>query len=114
MKIWYNNKWLIVKSEDSKVTKLKITIGKDARIEQDARIGRDAVIGQGAVIETLVISHPDKYQITVCNGNLAIGCELHTLKEWKTDYKQIAKKWNVSNEDIKWYKTKVAQIKTLI
>ena len=132
MKIWYNNKWIIVKSDDSRITELKITIGQGAYIDRGvaigqgayidrgaaighgAVIGQDAVIGQGAYIETLVISHPGKYRITVCNGKLAIGCQLHTLAEWEADYKQIAANWDVSDEDREWYKSKVEQIKHLI
>jgi len=44
-----------------------------------------------------------KHIVTECNGNIKIGCEIYSIKEWKKNYKEIGKKHGYTDNEIAEY-----------
>jgi carbonic anhydrase/acetyltransferase-like protein (isoleucine patch superfamily) len=83
----------------------KALVYGDAQVYGDARVyGNARVSGDEWNISPLYIQGT-RHSITTCSHNeIAIGCEIHTVKEWLKNYKTIGKKNNYSSTEILEYK----------
>ena len=75
-------------------------------------IPKNTVIPGKSIINSVIIHDPKyKYKVVLCNGNIAIGCQIHTPEEWQTEGDKIAKKNNITDDDKAWYKEQIEFLK---
>ena len=87
------------------------TIGNGAVIGNGVKIGNGAVIGNWAkigykisVTQSPLYIQGTKHSISdCCDGNLKIGCHIHSIKDWKNNYKEIGTDASYTDEEIAEY-----------
>ena len=67
-------------------------VSGDAQVSGNARVEKSPLLIQGT-----------KHIVTECNGNIKIGCEIYSIKEWKKNYKEIGKKHGYTDNEIAEY-----------
>ena len=133
MKIYYKNEWIDVEIGDPKLEELNIRIGDGVRLGDGVWLGDDVWLGNcvvigiysiipkntvipgKSIINSVIIHDPKyKYKVVLCNGNIAIGCQIHTPEEWGMKGDKIAEENNITDDDKAWYKEQIEFLKTRI
>lgn len=72
----------------------------NAWVHGDARVCGNARIG--SKLDLVCLTAP-KYDLTLTNAGLSIGCEFHSMTHWLSEYKQIGNKHDFTDKKIKHY-----------
>jgi len=79
-------------------------VSGDAQVSGNAQVSGDAqVYGDAQVEKSPLLIQGTKHIVTECNGNIKIGCEIYSIKEWKKNYKEIGKKHGHTDNEIAEY-----------
>ena len=79
-------------------------VSDNARVYGDAWVSGDAwVYGDAQVEKSPLLIQGTQHIVTECNGNIKIGCEIYSIKEWKKNYKEIGEKHGYTDNEIAEY-----------
>jgi hypothetical protein len=73
----------------------------NARVYGRAEVcGDSRVFGDAIATKPVLFTNAHKHRITITDNHIAIGCECHTITEWKQNIVEIGKKHGYTDKEI--------------